>query len=125
MPDRISPQDIPIIRNSLQRPSNSASTQPYAGKVNARTTSSSAIVRGEVVQSDRATPNAGAKLVFVSKSDYAVREFVTTDEFGTFDVKLPAGEWLVYLGNGNGRAERNTAIALGSYDAKNLTVVSR
>ncbi len=122
---RIPPQSMPTISNSMQRPAKSTTTQPYTGKVNARTTSSSAIVRGEVVQSDRATPNAGAKLVFVSKSDYAVREFVTADEFGTFDVKLPAGEWLVYLGNGNGRAERNSTVTVGSYDAKNLTVVSR
>ena len=54
-------------------------------------------------------------------------ERIDAAQFGTVgrDVKLPAGEWLVYLGNGNGRAERNSAVTVGSYDAKNLTVVSR
>ena len=74
---------------------------------------------------DQHTPRPGAKLVFVSAADTAVREYVTADRFGNFDVRLPAGDWHVYLGNGDGRALYHKKITVGEYDAREFKVVSR
>ena len=40
-------------------------------------------------------------------------------------MKLPAGEWYVYLGNGDGRASYHKKITVGEYDAREFKVVSR
>ena len=117
--------DLPITGQSRPR-TTPAPTKPFTGGVNARTTSyAPATVRGEVVRDDQHTPRGGAKLVFVNAANLDLREYVTSDSFGNFDVKLPAGEWYVYLGNGDGRAQYHRKITVGEYDAREFKVVSR
>ncbi|MCZ2341874.1 MAG: hypothetical protein LC104_08775 [Bacteroidales bacterium] len=103
------------------------SMPPAQSMFNARTTSrtAQASVRGEVVQSDTVTPRAGAKLVFVNTRDLKQREYVTADNFGSFDVQLPAGNWYIYLGSGTGRAEYHKQITVAAADTKDYTIVSR
>ncbi len=96
-------------------------------KVNARTTSrnGSTAVRGEVVRADQATPLAGAKLVLVSATDKGTREYATADEFGRFDVTVPAGTWHLYVGDGKGRASFHKTVKLDDAAERTFTVVSR
>lgn len=121
----IPPQQLPITEGSRRKML--PPTRPVTGPVNAHTTSrpGPASLRGEIVLSDQVTPRPGAKLVFVSADDHDRREYVTADEFGNFDLRLPAGDWHVYLGNGNGRAVYHKKITVGSYEAREFTVVSR
>jgi microcompartment protein CcmK/EutM len=97
--------------------------------VDGRTTSLSSAgtsaVRGEVVRNDRATPLAGAKLVLVSADDAKTREYATADEFGRFDLSVPAGIWHLYVGDGNGRAGFHKTVKLTPADERTFTVVSR
>jgi hypothetical protein len=121
----IPPQTLPTIPQSFPR--TAPQSRPYAGPVNARTTSrgAAAAVRGEVVQPDQVTPKAGAKLVFVSATNTEVREYAAADAFGHFEAKLPAGDWYVYLGNGDGRASFHKKVSLSEADARDFKVVSR
>jgi len=124
MNDRLDPQDVR--RNKLSAPLPPA--KPFTGSVNARTTGLAGVasaVRGEVVGADRATPKAGAKLVFVSDANFDEMVRATADEYGNFAAQLPAGKWHVYVGNGKGRADLTTEVTVAAYDAAPLTVVSR
>jgi hypothetical protein len=121
--DRIAPPNIPTSPNSLPRTA-PPSARPVRG-VNALTTSRSATVRGEVVRNDQITPQPGAKLVFLSAANTAVREYAQADAFGNFDVKLPAGDWHVYVGTGDGRAHYHKKVTIGEYDSRDFKVVSR
>ncbi len=121
MDERLEPQGVNRSKSVAPLPP----AKPFTGTVNARTTSLASAVRGEVVGSDRATPKAGAKLVFLNDADYADAVRVTADEYGNFLAQLPAGKWHVYVGNGQGRADLTTAVTVAAYDAKPLTVVSR
>ncbi len=122
--DRLAPQ-TGVMRNRPTTLAPLPPSRPFTGSVNARTTGVSSAVRGEVVGADRATPKAGAKLVFLSDADYDEAVRVTADEYGNFTAKLPAGKWHVYVGNGTGRADLVTAVTVAAYDAAPLTVVSR
>jgi hypothetical protein len=82
-------------------------------------------VRGEVVQPDRLTPRAGAKVVFVNADRQDVREVATANQYGEFDVRLPAGNWYVYLGTGDGKATYHKQVSLGGKDTYDYRVVSR
>ena len=121
----IPPQQLPITEGSRRKML--PPTRPATGPVNAHTTSrpGPASLRGEIVLSDQLTPRPGAKLVFVSADDHDRRAYVTADEFGNFDLRLPAGDWHVYLGNGNGRAVYHKRITVGPYEAREFMVVSR
>lgn len=123
--DNIPPPNIPTTPNSLPR-TMPPQAKPVPGGVNARTTSrpTFASVRGEVVKADQVTPRAGAKLVFVNAENLDKREFATADSFGNFDVRLPSGDWYMYLGNGEGRAMFHKKITVGD-EARDFTVVSR
>ncbi len=131
MPDgtaTIPPTNLPTIPPGMSRPSRSMPpARPATGAVNAHTTGRSgpATLRGEVVLNDQVTPRPGAKLVFVSTADLSKREYVTADSFGGFDLKLPAGDWFVYLGNGDGRATYHKKISVGDFDSREFRVVSR
>ena len=125
MNDRLEPQSG-VMRNKSAAPFPPA--KPFTGSVNARTTSvtgATAAVRGEVVGADRATPKAGAKLVFLSDANFDETVRATADEYGNFSAQLPAGKWHVYVGNGTGRADLTTAVTVSAYDAAPLMVVSR
>jgi hypothetical protein len=118
----IAPQNVPTTPQSMPR----AMPAPPPGRVGARSTgrSSSTVVRGEVVRSDRATPLAGAKLVLVSADDQKVREYLTADEYGRFEGSVPAGNWHLYVGGGTGRASFHKTVALTDSE-RTFTVVSR
>lgn len=123
----IAPQTLPTVPNSRQR-TMPPPARPVTGVVNAHTTSRQqgpASLRGEIVLSDQLTPRPGAKLVFVSSTDHNRREYVTADRFGNFDLRLPAGDWHVYLGNGDGRAVYHKKITVKPYDTREFMVVSR
>jgi hypothetical protein len=77
------------------------------------------------VANDQVTPRPGAKLVFVSAADTNKREYAQADSFGNFDLKLPAGDYYVYLGNGDGRATYHKKLTVREYDAREFKVVSR
>jgi hypothetical protein len=82
-------------------------------------------VRGEVVMPDQLTPRGGAKLVFVNAANADQREFATANPFGEFDVRLPAGNWYLYLGGDDGRAVYHKQVSLGAKDTYDYRVVSR
>jgi hypothetical protein len=126
--DRIIPPGLPITPMEMASPKigPAVTTMP---KVNAfstaRSTSSKTSIHGEVVGQDQQTPRSGAKLVFVSATDHNVREYATADEFGGFDLKLPAGDWHMYVGSGNGQASYHKKITVTDGESRNFTVVSR
>lgn len=125
--NNIPQQSLPTTPNSRSRYAPLPAQPTYTGKVNARTTSRSipSTIRGEIVTNDQLTPRPGAKLVFVNASNLSTREYTTADAFGNFDTKLPAGEWFVYVGNGDGRASYLRKITIGEYEVRQFTVVSR
>jgi hypothetical protein len=82
-------------------------------------------VRGEVVKPDQLTPIGGTKLVFVSADDFEKREYATANTFGEFDVRLGAGNWHLYVGDVNGRANYHKQISLGDRATVDYKVVSR
>jgi hypothetical protein len=125
VPDRIPSTDLPTgPSGGTSRPRSSPALPP--GKVNAHTTSrAAATLRGEIVAQDQVTPRPGAKLVFVKAANHDAREYATADAFGGFDVKLPAGEWFVYLGDGQGKATMHTKISVAAADSREFKVVSR
>lgn len=92
-----------------------------------RTTSRGSVVtvRGEVVERDQTTPRAAAKVVFVSADNPERREYATANGFGEFDLRLPAGNWYVYLGGADGRATYHRQVSLGDRDTVDYRVVSR
>jgi hypothetical protein len=82
-------------------------------------------VRGEVVMPDQLTPRAGAKLVFMNAANRDVREYATANQYGEFDVKIPAGNWYVYLAGADGRAVYHKQVNLGDRETYDYKVVSR
>jgi hypothetical protein len=82
-------------------------------------------VRGEVVKPDQLTPVGGTKLVFVSADDFDKREYATANAFGEFDIRLAAGNWHLYVGDVNGRANYHKQISLGDRATVDYKVVSR
>ena len=119
--DRISPPGVPTT------PGTSYPRSPRPSTFNARTTSSPTLtgLSGEVVARDTVTPRPGVKLVFVNANDLQKREYVTTDSFGQFDVRLAAGTWYLYLGDGNGRAEYHKKLEVSDSQSASYKVVSR
>jgi hypothetical protein len=101
--------------------------KPGAAKLRPEKTvsrSSVVSVRGEVVQNDQVTPRGGAKLVFLSADKPELREYATANEFGEFDLRLPAGTWFMYVGE-KGNATYHKKITVGDRDAVDYKVVSR
>ena len=118
--DMIPKTDIPL--NSFPK------TSPNGTKIRPdKTTSRSGVVtvRGEVVMPDQLTPKSGTKLVFVNAEDQNKKEFATANQFGEFDVRLPAGNWFLYLGGDNGKAVYHKQVSLGDKDTYDYKVVSR
>jgi len=125
--DSIAPQSVPtqpLPGTSFPRGMPPAS-QPRIRPDKTTSRSSVVTVRGEVVQPDQLTPRPGAKLVFVNADNQERREYATANRFGEFDVRLPAGNWLLYLGGDNGRATYHKKVALGDRDTYDYKVVSR
>jgi hypothetical protein len=130
-PERINPQTLPTVPggemgNPKGKIGPAVSAPP---KINAFSTSTvkpmKTVIHGEVVANDQQTPRSGAKLVFVNALDLNQREYVTADEFGGFDTKLPAGDWHMYVDNGKGEASYHKKLTIKEGESRNFTVVSR
>ncbi len=81
-------------------------------------------VYGEVLQKDQKTPLANAKLVFVNVANTEKREYVSADAFGQFEKPLPAGEWYLYVGPGDGKANLHSQIKVSEGEPKGFNVVA-
>ena len=100
-----------------------------APPVNAMTTSlyraTGGTLTGEVVENDKTTPIANAKLVFVNAKTLDTREYVTADAFGGFDVKLASGDWHLYVGHGDGKAAYHSKVSVTDGERTKVTVMDR
>jgi hypothetical protein len=63
--------------------------------------------------------------VFVNAERADQMQYATANQFGEFDVQLPAGKWYLYLGGDNGRAVYHKQVSLGGKDTYDYKVVSR
>lgn len=114
--------DLPTEQRSFPRSMPRSST---SGKVNTASFSKSATLRGEVVENDRQTPRANAKLILVNPANTEDRIPVRTNAFGEFDSQVPTGEWYVYLSTGDGKAVYHKKIRVTEFDNPTYRVVSR
>lgn len=124
--DRIQPMDVPTNpsgETSYPRPGRNANLRP--DKTASRSSNVPVTVRGEVTLPDQMTPRANAKLVFVSAENPEKKEYVNANAYGEFDVRLPAGNWYLYLGGDNGRATYHKKISVGDRETYDYKVVSR
>ena len=123
---RLGPQNVPQGLTNGTTPAPMAAppaTRPKPA-VNANTTgyARAALVSGEVVERDQATPRPGVKVIFTNDAKQRIE--TTADAGGQFDADLPAGEWHVYLGTGTGKALFYKTVTVGDA-AKNLVLVSK
>jgi hypothetical protein len=118
-------QSVPVQPNASFPRSMPPTANPRLRPEKTTSRSSTVTVRGEVVLPDQLTPRVGAKLVFVSADNQEKREYATANQFGEFDVRLPAGNWYVYLGGEGGRATYHKQVSLGDKDTYDYKVVSR
>ncbi len=81
-------------------------------------------VYGEVLQKDQKTPLANAKIVFVNVSNTEKREYASADAFGQFEKPLPVGEWYLYVGPGDGKANLHSQIKVSEGEPKGFNVVA-
>ncbi len=80
---------------------------------------------GEVVENDKTTPISNAKLVFVNAKHLDTREYATADGFGGFDMNLPAGDWHLYVGHGDGKAVYHSKVSVTDGERTKVTVMDR
>src|SRR5205823_4275312 len=81
-------------------------------------------LRGLVVRGDR-SPNAGAKVMFVSANRMGAQQSVTADPAGQFRVTLASGGWLVYVHGLDGKPVFHSKIDLNDNETRQVTLVSR
>jgi hypothetical protein len=120
--ETIPPTTLPTTPQSIPRTMPKASAGSSPAYTASRTKASLSV---EVVKNDQATPRPGTKVIFLNAKDATVRQEVTTDEFGKFDVQLPAGEWYVYLGTGTGKAVFHKTLTVAATDVRDMMLVSR
>ncbi len=116
--DGIPPQELPTM----------SAPKPGTPKLRPEKTvsrSSVVSVRGEVVLNDQITPRSGAKVVFMNADKPEQKEYATANAYGEFDVRLPAGNWYMYVGGETGKATYHKQISLGDRDTVDYKVVSR
>lgn len=118
--DMIAPKQLPT-SPEMSRPKPNTALRPE--KTVSR--SSTVAVRGEVVTNDQITPRPGAKLVFMNADKPEQKKYATANAFGEFDLTLPAGTWLMYVGGSTGNADFHKKLALGDRDTVDYKVVSR
>ena len=136
----INPPNVPVTPGGVKLPKQmpektipkvESKASPSTGdtRFNALSTSLSretgAKVYGEVTAADLRSPVANAKLVFVNAADLSDKRYVTADGFGGFDATLPAGEWHVYAGPGNGTAGYVSKFRVKDGDKQELGVVAK
>lgn len=108
------PQPMPIQSNFRQNALTTSHTRETDGKL-----------AGEVVKQDKTTPVANAKLVFVNAANTEQREYATADAFGSFEKKLGAGEWYLYVGPGDGKASYHSKVTVKEGNTRSVMVASR
>lgn len=122
------PMRMPGDNMSAPRPSAPSGYRP-AAPFNAMTTSlkrtTGGTLTGSVVKSDRETPIPNAKLVFVNARQLDVREYTTADDFGGFDMNLPAGDWHLYVGHGDGKAVYHSKVSVADGERTTVKVQDR
>jgi hypothetical protein len=118
--DKLPPMDLPVPGTSNPKPGN---TKLRPEKTVSRP--SLVTVRGEVVLNDQITPRGGAKLVFMNAEKPDHKEYVTANNFGEFDLRLPAGTWYLYVGGESGKAIYHKKIELGDRETVDYKIVSR
>jgi hypothetical protein len=123
--DMIPPAAVPSTPNGLPRSMPSRTPKIRPDKTTSRSGSAVVTVRGEVVMPDQLTPRAGARLVFVNAANKDQKEYAAANRYGEFDVRLPAGNWYLYLGAADGRAVYHKQVSLGAKDTYDYKVVSR
>ena len=114
-------QNLPTDSNFFQR----SLPNRTANKANSASLTRTGSLRGEIVQSDRQTPRPNTKIIFVNPEKLDDRISAKSNEFGDFDVTLPAGEWYVYLGTGEGKAIFHKKLTVRELDNPLYRVVSR
>ncbi len=128
-PETINPTDLPTGGSNFPRQMPPAtSNKPSTSKslpANANTASRPARLRGEVVEKDQLTPKAGSKLVFVNANNHEDRKYAKANEFGEFDLTLPAGDWYLYVDRGDGNAVRYKKLTIAPNDSREFKLVSR
>lgn len=127
-PETITPQNLPTTDGTSYPRPMPPPAKPSATRAvpkTAHTASRPARLRGEVVESDQLTPKAGSKLVFVNAADHADRKYAKANEFGEFDLSLPAGEWYLYVDRGDGQAVRYKKLTVADNDSREFRLVSR
>jgi hypothetical protein len=119
--DTIPPPDVPTGPGMSYPKPGTARLRPE------KTVSRSSVVsvRGEVVLNDQITPRSGAKLVFMNADKPNQKEYATANAYGEFDVRLPAGNWYMYVGGETGKATYHKKLSLGDRDTVDYKVVSR
>lgn len=122
LPKKMPEKEIPRIET---KSSPSVNDPRFNALSTSNSKDSGAKVYGEVLATDKVTPLANAKLVFVNAADLGDKKYVTTDAFGGFDAKLPAGEWHVYAGPGNGTANYVSKFSVKDGDKQPLGVVTK
>jgi hypothetical protein len=132
--DRIPPTGVPSTPGGTSNPKpnpNVPQAMPSTAnfRSNALTTSmtreTDGKLAGEVVKQDKTTPVANAKLVFVNAGNTEQREYATADAFGSFEKKLSAGEWYLYVGPGDGKASYHSKVTVKEGGTRSVTVASR
>jgi len=81
-------------------------------------------VEGRVVTADR-TPQANARLLFVSAERDRTQHSVMADASGQFQVSLPSGGWLVYVRDADGRPAFQQKLDVSARAAQPMLLVSR
>ena len=130
--DRIAPPGVPSTPGGTSNPKSTVpQTMPSTAnfRSNALTTShtreTDGKLAGEVVKQDKTTPVANAKLVFVNAGNTEQREYATADAFGSFEKKLGAGEWYLYVGPGDGKASYHSKVTVKEGGTRSVMVASR
>ena len=126
-PETIPPTEVPTKPNAYPKSLPPPTTAPSNVRLRPERTTGfdgQHIVRGEVLQNDQMTPRPNVKLVFVNAADTSKRQFSDANAFGEFEVKLPAGEYYLYVGEG-AKATYHKKITLGDRDSYTYKLVSR
>ncbi len=82
-------------------------------------------LEGNVVKAADRTPLSGAKVLLVSADRQGTQQSATADGEGRFRATLAAGDWLVYVQDGEGRPIFHEKMELRDGEPRTVTLVSR
>jgi len=131
-PRTIPPADLPMRMPSggtsaprRPTPSGYRPDTPFNAMTTSLKRTTGGTLSGEVVTSDQTTPIPNAKLVFVNARELATREYAAADGYGSFDANLPAGDWHLYVGHGNGKAVYHSKVSIADGERATVKVQDR